>query len=749
MAKPLNPYAETNLGNYLGYSRGQDAYNVAGGIAAAGSKILTAKVSATDELIKMRIDEEARQKVEPIRDAATHALETGQLSGASIPEEVRGGLSRAEQLTMAKSSGRLNESHYWSLLDAEARRLRAQHPGYKDYVDQRIAALTGANPANRLVQTLYDEQQALARGGRDTATREREKWEKEYIDLGLAGDPKGPTGRDLSSMTTEELKRDVSQRRSQMARIKEEETDINLRKMRGEEITRNVEFSAQKEIENTVAGTLKAGMKPFDKLIESWGRISSSQGKDQLVAPKDMDQLRLALAETERVLKQGASDVFTKKREGDLTWGQFLDDKKKKEIMESALHPFMLIKDAILNSDTGTIGAMKNRIEALERTDVHNILSTNTFARKAAASREIFGPQWAAFAQLTGDLLKEAGQGASYLDAVVDSTKEGASLKGAMDKFAEDKAVKPIVYNTTVDRHISNLRVATPDTKAWQASAAYFFGPNNNGMFATQSETGKISPKFRDGHTLYQKMAGDPVIATNMAKIKNTDPKTYNNWKNFVLSNFDTLMGITAQSAQSVVDTNKAYTVKWDDKALQLQVVARTDLPGQKPPLGGSGLRFPTLNLNAAFSAVADPIMSTQARSAVTQINQVLSGLKALYTAEGVDANAAIVEKMSTLPLNLNSEFKGNIWDQMMGTFKDSKKEADAKENKGTGITGPKNQSKLTPEDLPEGGRVMVRRNSTERVYIDSKTGKAWVYNGPGKPLGDELDYQTGEPLKK
>ncbi len=565
MAQPFNPYLDTQTGNYLGYSRGADAFSAIGTLAQGAGNIITAKANTIDKLTKMRIDEEARQKVEPVRDAAIHALETGQMT---VPDEVRGGLNKAEQMKMAKEAGVLDESHYWNLLDAEARRLRAQHPGYKDYVDSRIASLAGADPANRLVQKLYDEQQALASTRRSDAQKERDKWETEYRKAGLAGDPNSPTGRDLSTTSTEEMKRDLSQLWAKQAKIKEEEANIDYKAKLRLNVVNDVIYSAGQQAQDTTTAMLKAGMKPFDDVISSWSKIQQGTAGNPAgkIDIQNVDELRSNFANLKRQAQTNIQEIFTRKRTGDLTYGYFLDDKQKDSIVKSAMQPIQMIEEALFNGDTGTIGAIQNRIKAIDGANVLNIYGMAKFAQRWAAFRDIFGPQAVpGILAETSKLGSDLAQAAKLFDGVTDLADPKRTLKDTFQSYSDAEGTKPQTYNSTVNLVVDHLRNGNPTTEGFRQSARYFFGRGNDNIFGQiDPDTGKVSLNFKDPYTLYQKMAGDPVIAQNMAKIKASDPKTYQSWGRFITTNFQTLMTSAAAEAQAVVESVPTSTVTWD-----------------------------------------------------------------------------------------------------------------------------------------------------------------------------------------
>jgi len=724
MPNPDNQYIDTQTGNYIGYSRGSDAFSIAGSLASGAGKILTTATATADELIKQNIDEEARNKVEPIMQGAAGALETGQLSG--IPDEVKGGLNKAEQLKMAKESGMLDESHYWNLLDAEARRLRAQHPGYKDYVDSRIASLTGANPANKLVQKLYDEQQALANTRLDSAQKELIYWQHKAVEEGVIAND-----QHVTQYTTQQLQSMVSRKTFYNANVKQREDQIKLKESEHKDVTNDVEFAASKQTQDIVTGAMSAGfdhptIKPImDNLVNSFNKATTGNPGDKIDI-KNLDELRTYLGQAETSLRTEVSKVFTAPREGGKTWGTYLTADKIDSQIKKAMMPFQILKDAILDKDVGTVGALQNRIKTVEEGDQRNAYGMSEFARYAALAKNVAGAQWPSLSGLTGELAKKANDGAVFLDGVVDSMKDNkGSLNKTFQKFGDNGDVKPAMYNATVQRHIDNMRTADPSSNAFKASANYFFQKDNDGLLATiDPETGKVDKNFKYPDQLYQKMM-DPVVALQMSK---ADPKTRQMYVRFAENNFGPLMKSAFDTAQNVMVSVPNMKVEWNPDTQQLGLVSRQgfDRPVLFGVAGGS---------QRMVNSISDTLALTQGQGSINEINNVLAGLKSSYRAQGMtdqQINTKLTETMNKM-INFNTAPRGSILDQVMGVFKkEQMKDAEP-------AVAPKNTERLgdanTLQNIPT-------RSVGSRVPSTPSEPTSRVPQSAGEPTPEQRNFE-------
>jgi hypothetical protein len=144
--------------------------------------VLKAAVTGIDEIFKSVIDSGLRKDLETERDATTGALET--MAGLPADQRVSpiqpdldvlkessqrpaglDGLDRA--VTGAVNGAKAKPSmttYYMGKLDTIAKDYRSQYPGYADYIDQRVASITGVNPANERLKDLMTMIQQNATG---------------------------------------------------------------------------------------------------------------------------------------------------------------------------------------------------------------------------------------------------------------------------------------------------------------------------------------------------------------------------------------------------------------------------------------------------------------------------------------------------------------------------------------------------------------------------------------------------------
>lgn len=141
-------------------------------VGAAGD-IVSSATKAVDYDIKAAAKEDVQQGVDNLRDGYTEALKAVrnvQIMNANAsllpegadpqaPASLQAGLDRAKNIGTAIAQGgtKVNDTLYTGALNSLAKQLRAQYPGYRDYIDEQIQSVSGVNPANAFYKNLMED----------------------------------------------------------------------------------------------------------------------------------------------------------------------------------------------------------------------------------------------------------------------------------------------------------------------------------------------------------------------------------------------------------------------------------------------------------------------------------------------------------------------------------------------------------------------------------------------------------------
>lgn len=76
-----------------------------------------------------------------------------------VPGGLQSGLDRAKQLGIAQiqNLGKVNDTQYTMQLNSLAKQMRAQYPGFKDYIDEQMKSVSGVDPANAVMKNLLED----------------------------------------------------------------------------------------------------------------------------------------------------------------------------------------------------------------------------------------------------------------------------------------------------------------------------------------------------------------------------------------------------------------------------------------------------------------------------------------------------------------------------------------------------------------------------------------------------------------
>lgn len=93
--------------------------------------------------------------------------------GVATPDEVESLGDTLTSLKTAKDNGKISSSYYQGRLLSEAKRLRAEYPGFRQDIDDAFAKVTGMNPANAYMRALTTDLNRAAAGvGREVKKAE-------------------------------------------------------------------------------------------------------------------------------------------------------------------------------------------------------------------------------------------------------------------------------------------------------------------------------------------------------------------------------------------------------------------------------------------------------------------------------------------------------------------------------------------------------------------------------------------------
>lgn len=183
---PLNPTPprEQAPSNII-YTHSPAAPLAGQGIAAFLKDVgegVTEAVHGVDSFFKGIINKELHDQIDPLRDK-TEAEQFGKVLPGQInqppPEVLKNRLQGLQNFKTAAEQGHIPHIYYEMQLNSIAKSARAEHPGYREYIDEQISHITGGNPANNVIRELF---QANAAHQGSKVDREQKLWDHFYTE---------------------------------------------------------------------------------------------------------------------------------------------------------------------------------------------------------------------------------------------------------------------------------------------------------------------------------------------------------------------------------------------------------------------------------------------------------------------------------------------------------------------------------------------------------------------------------------
>ncbi len=352
---------EQDAPSQIGFSQGPGVPRF-GELFAGLGDVLGAVGKAKDLQNQSTIRKEATQDVRTIQDmfgasdAATVAV--GQPGVAPVagvqkpvPTELSQAASRLAVIQKGLEQGTIKPSHYYGLLNAKTKELRAKYPGYEDYIDNVIQNVAGVDPANATLSALRQEANDAASQA-DAKTRQFQSFVDSHNDAVIMSMPDYFENPGKYSET--QVRANVAKIEAQKTQVAYELQRINLQQASNNLSAAEAEKSAYSVANQTVAGILDGTVNSvssgpsFTDLQESLRKYQTSgtqpSPQEQAQVLGNIQQMKNAV--TTQLLQTFATN------EG---YSRNLDAKKRSDIIAAATQPFDMMMEAYTNKDYGVL----------------------------------------------------------------------------------------------------------------------------------------------------------------------------------------------------------------------------------------------------------------------------------------------------------------------------------------------------------------------------------------------------------
>ncbi len=472
----FNPELQTkDPPSFLGFSKGisqPDPDKSAGVLLTGLGTLLESGVKAADTAVKDIIDKSLEQKVDREREGQTGALEKvagvpqaervadytpdanldvlakdAVAQGTAIPKDVESGLAGAESLSSASTSGKILPTYYWGRLNMVAKDLRDKYPGYRQYIDTRIAQMTGGNPANEYMSNLMRQINA-GMASKDSSTEKLKNFihSRSKLDGSAVAMEKvlkkewGEVEVMQWANRQENYMYDLDRRKATRENYEGDRKTLGI--MAGDDL----DAIAEKKMANGVITLMDGSKYNRTQLDDLTMKISEGE---VVVSDEEGQKLNMTMgAYRTKLYNDIYQEVNATDKKGN-SIAKLIGPEETKKRIEAKLAAYDQIWDRVRNKDFGSAYQDARSVEAITSASASRVLNTSevsvkNYMRYAAAVNKIGGPQ--AGAEMIKDFVKEK----SFPD----------DLKTSMKHMAHQLAAQPNRPGKvfTLNEALENLR---------------------------------------------------------------------------------------------------------------------------------------------------------------------------------------------------------------------------------------------------------------------------------------------------
>jgi hypothetical protein len=641
----LNPlYEKKHEETYLNYSRGADAPSALRtpiaqeadrSIANVGD-IIVGAIQAKDMLYKDRIRKEVTADVDNWRDPYIGASTSSGSPNPNIPADLRRQIERMDAVAQSAAEGQLTDKHYWMQMENIARATRSRYPGYREYIDNVIADITGGTPANVLANKIQQEAESL----KDSATRRRDWVEKELLKKGM-----DPTT--MGSRTTDELEARLAEKNKVEYDIQVSQARTNLTSARlaldDKLVAREANYNVNKALDDNLSDLTADYLKAREAGLTALRDNTLTAGQLAQLEAQGLEYKNAAIKQANAIL-----DGYTN-----------LTPDARKSIIDGI--------NARIDYETQTItkgGSTAKDLLANSLEYTKNIEDRNAYEKAADVQRKVgivdrvFGGQAAVTAFLGADngqnLLDYSSsfKSADFNLAPVDFGRPVPKIGEHAADIASDPRVptknKGKAITLSLDRHINNLTTNATVPTDVKANIARSLFDEESPNFINRIDKGN-----NDDIAVFQKMNSLPVT-TAMEELRQKGyTKEYNMWLKWRELNFRALYS-------GELDTMKNMHVNSVYMKYELRPDGTIGINYTFPRGSNNPDAFSIDSRTPGFLVERGMNWALGAEATKDRINGAINAMRPLWDAQGLDPMAETARLLGMNGVDLNATLRPN-----------------------------------------------------------------------------------------
>lgn len=669
MADFTTPSQDVTPPDYTNVSQGPRAApnDALGNLFQNVAQIADAGIKEADRYQREKITDEIIAGVDAVQaefgvpDATDGQLDA-EAGGVPLPPQLARAGEQLDYLQNAYEKGGIKQSHYWARLNVMVRQLRAKYPGYRQDIDNMVAGVVGAKPANALQQSLFSEWNEAANAanasGKDFAQYvERADFlgllPADYYERQAAGNPYTETETKVYVSRQNREKALDEQRRAELSEAAAQNA-LNKTEATAALQERSAAFTNQ--IFYNATTRVGASWQKFDAIFTDINNgIESGVNPEQYAGT--LEQMKAGvnslIAEAQIEIEKIYRDPFDP-NDPSKSFASYVSASEWKDIKEAALAPFFLLQETLAGSSNPT--AMVKALAAWNETQM-NIATAQQmqaipYTANLAALNKAVGPD------ITKYIIERRDQsGSSVLEAysthfAAAMSQGTADVEQALDA-GESTNQPPKYFDNLMNQWQKIARaIDTGDLplEIIQNNVRAMFGNEGSATMAKMDEQSRL---------LWYSKVSSPEVTAYMAALRKIDPDSWNmyaNWtKGAFVSLFDTVMndlnGANELLARGGHMAAASGAIKWDPDTSTFQA----DITWNRDFLG----------INEALNNV----MPGGIGATVRYLNQAIQGIKPIIEEDGSDIESSLGTLLMTMGYDGAQGFQKAMFDELVAAY--------------------------------------------------------------------------------
>lgn len=537
-------------------------------LLSMGLEAFNAGVGFADDRIKQTIDNEAQAEFDAAANEiaqvdARSVLEQSISYNEPVPSEINEAVNTLQRNKNARDQGALSEDGYWARMHSVSRQLRARFPGHRDYIDQKVAQISGGRPANELVSNMLRQQAAQA-----TASAKAEASRSALRERMVFNGINVPDG-----MSETEMLDYAGPILAERERAKQLKASFELRKAQGEIVDSLEVDSAKHAVRSYMLETFNNVLTPIGKTYQEFQTKLTNAQADGTIDEKEQTAIRTAFAN----LRLSATNLVETEL---LSNYPTMKDTDRRDVMAPMLRRIDEMERALINGETGVLMMKKIEFDAMRRGDDIEFLESDPVLRAASAAERNLG-------QVAGQVLVN---GSAKFRETLDQALYGYAHqklnadpdRGVLREIREYRGSdRPTFTRAILDDRVRLLLddKATPDEVDRAARA--LFGVNNGSLLdIIKEDTTSVDPLGNKAR-VFSTLANENVYKKlkTLADSGNSGP--LERYKTWTKEAFASIYRSKADTLASTVGGGYEY----DEKAglfRAVEVVPNADTPVER-----------------------------------------------------------------------------------------------------------------------------------------------------------------------